>query len=79
MCVVDVAGGWVRNLTRDTAVRGEPLPVDSPPWQILNAGGIEAFMRSMLALSVTDRAAALGLSVTDEGDDTCGTKRNADN
>lgn len=75
MCAVDVAGGWVRNLTRGTAVRGRPLPVDSPPWQILNAGGIEAFMRRMLAQSATARAATFGLSVNHEGEITCDTKR----
>jgi 3-isopropylmalate/(R)-2-methylmalate dehydratase small subunit len=42
---VNVETGEVMNLSKGTQVRGEALPADSPPMQILLAGGLEAFMR----------------------------------
>lgn len=41
--------GEVINLTRGTTVCGEALPPDSPPFQILNAGGLIAFMEKPTA------------------------------
>ena len=41
---VDLETGEVRNLTRGTSLRGEALPPDSPPFQILKAGGLDPFL-----------------------------------
>lgn len=45
MALVNLDTGEVTNLTKGIKIRGEALPADSPPAQILNAGGLEAFMR----------------------------------
>ncbi|MBI2869184.1 MAG: 3-isopropylmalate dehydratase [Chloroflexi bacterium] len=44
-CRVNIATGEVANLSRGLSLRGEALPADSPPMQILRAGGLLAFMR----------------------------------
>jgi 3-isopropylmalate/(R)-2-methylmalate dehydratase small subunit len=41
---VDLETGQVINLTSGERIQGEALPPDSPPMQILKAGGLEAFM-----------------------------------
>jgi 3-isopropylmalate/(R)-2-methylmalate dehydratase small subunit len=45
---VNVATGEVINLSKGTKFQGEALPADSPPLQILKAGGLDAFMRSQM-------------------------------
>lgn len=45
MARVNLETGEVTNLTTGVTIRGEALPHDSPPAQILKAGGLEAFMR----------------------------------
>ncbi len=42
---VNLERGEIANLTRGITLKGEPLPADSPPAQILKAGGLEGFMR----------------------------------
>jgi 3-isopropylmalate/(R)-2-methylmalate dehydratase small subunit len=42
---VELETGEVTNLTKGVTLRGEALPVDSPPAQILKVGGLDAFMR----------------------------------
>lgn len=42
---VKVETGEVSNLSRGTKLQGEALPADSPPAQILRAGGLDSFMR----------------------------------
>lgn len=42
---VNLESGEITNLTRGINLKGDPLPVDSPPAQILKAGGLESFMR----------------------------------
>jgi 3-isopropylmalate/(R)-2-methylmalate dehydratase small subunit len=42
---VNLETGEVTNLTKGITLKGEALPADSPPAQILKAGGLEAFMR----------------------------------
>jgi len=46
---VDLETGQVRNLTRGTVLQGEALPKDSPPYQILKAGGLEPFLKEAVA------------------------------
>ncbi|MFH1009216.1 MAG: 3-isopropylmalate dehydratase [Candidatus Latescibacterota bacterium] len=41
---VNVETGEVKNLTKDKAIWGEPLPPNSPPAEILKAGGLEAYL-----------------------------------
>lgn len=43
---VNIETGEVTNLTKGLVLQGEALPADSPPMQILNAGGLDSFMRS---------------------------------
>ncbi|MEV6414731.1 hypothetical protein [Kribbella sp. NPDC051718] len=43
---------------------GEALPADSPPAQILAAGGFEPFLRTVLTMSAEERSVLLGLAVT---------------
>ena len=45
MARVNLETGEVTNVTRGVTIKGEALPADSPPAQILKAGGLEAFMR----------------------------------
>lgn len=42
---VNLETGEVTNLTRGVTLRGEALPADSPPAQILKAGGLASFMQ----------------------------------
>lgn len=42
---VNLETGEVVNLTKGIKLQGEALPLDSPPMQILKAGGLDAFMR----------------------------------
>ena len=44
----DLETGLVRNETRGMELRGEALPAESPPMQILRAGGFEPFIRAKL-------------------------------
>lgn len=46
---VNMETGEVTNLTKGTKLQGEALPADSPPAQILRAGGLDSFMRQELA------------------------------
>lgn len=46
---IDVLAGTVRNARTDAFAEGEALPQESPPSQILAAGGIEPFLRAWLA------------------------------
>ena len=41
---VHLETGEVKNLTRGTTIQGEALPKDSPPFQILAAGGLDSFL-----------------------------------
>ena len=41
---VNVETGEVTNVTKGVTLQGEALPADSPPMQILRAGGLNAFM-----------------------------------
>lgn len=41
---VNVETGEVKNLTKNKAIRGEPLPPNSPPAEILKAGGLQAYL-----------------------------------
>ncbi len=42
---VDIQTGEVSKLTKGNGLQGEALPADSPPMQILLAGGLGSFMR----------------------------------
>ena len=42
--LVNVETGSVKNKSREGTLTGEALPPDSPPFQILKAGGLMAFM-----------------------------------
>lgn len=42
---VNLETGEVTNLTKGITLKGEALPADSPPAQILKAGGLQAFMQ----------------------------------
>ena len=41
---IHVETGEVKNLTKNIALRGEPLPPNSPPAEILRAGGLNAYL-----------------------------------
>lgn len=45
---IDVETGAVENLTRGTRLQAEAWPKDSPPFQILLAGGFDNFIRAKL-------------------------------
>jgi 3-isopropylmalate/(R)-2-methylmalate dehydratase small subunit len=45
---VDIVSGQVENLDRGTRLQAEAWAKDSPPFQILMAGGFEAFMKQKL-------------------------------
>jgi len=45
---VNLGTGEVTNLTKGVTLKGENLAPDSPPAQILKAGGLSAFMRQEL-------------------------------
>lgn len=42
---VNIETGEVSNLAKGKMLQGESLPADSPPMQILKAGGLDSFMR----------------------------------
>jgi 3-isopropylmalate/(R)-2-methylmalate dehydratase small subunit len=42
---VDMESGEVKNLTRGTTLKGDALPADSPPMQILRAGGLDELLQ----------------------------------
>ncbi len=42
---VNMETGEITNLSKESNLQGEALPADSPPMQILKAGGLDAFMR----------------------------------
>ena len=46
---VDMESGKVTNLTRGKTLQGEALPADSPPAQILRAGGLKKLLQDDLA------------------------------
>jgi 3-isopropylmalate/(R)-2-methylmalate dehydratase small subunit len=46
---VNLETGEVTNLTKGVTLKGEALPADSPPSQILKAGGLNAFMQQEVA------------------------------
>jgi len=46
---VNFETGEVRNLIRGTVLQGEAIPADSPPYQILKAGGLEPLLRQTVA------------------------------
>jgi len=46
---VDMETGKVTNLTSGKTLQGEALPVDSPPAQILRAGGLKKLLQEDLA------------------------------
>ncbi|MBI2886190.1 MAG: 3-isopropylmalate dehydratase [Chloroflexi bacterium] len=45
---VDIVSGEVRNLTRGAAIQAQAWPQDSPPFQIMMAGGFERYFRQRL-------------------------------
>src|SRR5271166_4505955 len=45
---LEIETGNVANRTQSTFLQGEALPVESPPYEILAAGGIEAYLRRIL-------------------------------
>lgn len=45
---VNIETGEVTNLTTGKQIKGEAFPPDSPPYQILKAGGIQALLRERL-------------------------------
>ena len=45
---VDIVSGEVENLTRGGRIQAEAWPKDSPPFQILMAGGFDQFFRERL-------------------------------
>jgi len=45
---VDLVTGTAKNLTKHTALQAEPWPEDSPPMQILRAGGLLPFIKNMM-------------------------------
>jgi len=53
---VNLATGEVTNLTKGITLKGEALPADSPPAQILKAGGLDAFMQQELIQSKSGRS-----------------------
>lgn len=46
---VNVDTGEVRSLSTGRTARAEPYPEDSPPAQIMRAGGLDAFLRQEIA------------------------------
>ena len=56
---VDFETGQVRNITRGITLHGEALPVDSPPYQILKAGGLEPLLKQVVAQQ-NENAASTG-------------------
>jgi 3-isopropylmalate/(R)-2-methylmalate dehydratase small subunit len=48
MAQINIETGEVTNLTKGVTLQGENLSPDSPPAQILKAGGLSAFMRQEL-------------------------------
>jgi 3-isopropylmalate/(R)-2-methylmalate dehydratase small subunit len=49
---VDIVTGEVKNLTQGTAIQAEAWPQDSPPFEIMMAGGFDNFLRQRIAASV---------------------------
>ena len=45
---VNLVTGETKNLTKGTALQAEAWPEDSPPMQILRAGGLIPFMKTMM-------------------------------
>ena len=45
---VNLLTGEVKNLTKNTVLKGDAWPEDSPPWQILSAGGLIPFIQHMM-------------------------------
>jgi len=45
---VNIETGEVTNLSKGIKIQGEALPADSPPMQILKAGGLDSFMRHQI-------------------------------
>ena len=45
---VNVETGEIKNLTKGTKIQGEALPKDSPPYEILRAGGLDPFLKDVL-------------------------------
>jgi 3-isopropylmalate/(R)-2-methylmalate dehydratase small subunit len=45
---VDIITGEVQNLTRGTTIQAQAWPQDSPPFQILMAGGFNKYFRQQL-------------------------------
>jgi 3-isopropylmalate/(R)-2-methylmalate dehydratase small subunit len=43
---VNIETGQIINITTGMKIQGEALPLDSPPMQILKAGGLDSFMAS---------------------------------
>lgn len=43
---VNIENGEINNLTKIKTIKGEPMPEDSPPMQILKAGGIIALLEN---------------------------------
>lgn len=48
---VNIETGEIINLSRGIKIQGEALPADSPPMQILKAGGLDSFMRSQMQIN----------------------------
>jgi 3-isopropylmalate/(R)-2-methylmalate dehydratase small subunit len=46
---VNVGTGEVRNLTNGKTAQAEGFPDDSPPAEIMRAGGLEPFLRQVLS------------------------------
>ena len=46
---VNAETGAVKNVTRDTVLQGEPLSPDTPPYQILKAGGLDPLLKRVVA------------------------------
>lgn len=46
---VNAETGEIKNLSRGTVLHGEALSPETPPWQILKAGGLEPLLREVLA------------------------------
>ena len=46
---VNVTTGEIKNLTKGTVLQGDAWPEDSPPMQILRAGGFQDFVKQLIA------------------------------
>ena len=46
---VNAETGSIRNVTKDTELQGDTLSHDSPPYQILKAGGLDPFLKDEIA------------------------------